>query len=104
MQARMERIGILAPLAFVALQIVQVILAPIPGQTLAGVGGYLFGTLWGTVYSMIGIVFESSTVFLATRRVGRPYIERVIEPSALTRWDDVVNQAGVQGLFVPSFS
>jgi uncharacterized membrane protein YdjX (TVP38/TMEM64 family) len=52
----MERIGILAPLAFVALQIVQVILAPIPGQTLAGGGGYLFGTLWGTVYSMIGVV------------------------------------------------
>lgn len=99
-RTRIERIGALAPLAFVALQTVQVILAPVPGQTLAGVGGYLFGTLWGTGYSMIGVVLGSTAVFLMTQRFGRPYVERVVDPAALTRWDDFVNRAGVPGLFV----
>jgi len=96
----MEMIGTLVPLAFVALQTMQVVLTFVPGQTLAGVGGYLFGTLWGTVYSMIGVIFESGAVFLATRRFGRPYIERVVNPTALTRRADVVDPAGMPGLFV----
>ena len=42
-------LGHLAPLGFVALQTAQVILAPVLGQLLGGVGGYLFGTARGTV-------------------------------------------------------
>lgn len=98
--AHLDGLGPLAPVAFVVLQTVQVVLAPIPGQTLAGVGGYLFGTLWGAVYSMVGVVLGSAVVFLATRRFGRPYVERVVDPSALTRWDEFVDRAGVPGLFV----
>jgi uncharacterized membrane protein YdjX (TVP38/TMEM64 family) len=43
-----------APLAFVGLQTVQVVVAPIPGQVTAVIGGFLFGPLWGTVYSVAG--------------------------------------------------
>jgi len=98
--ARLDGLGPLAPVGFVGLQTVQVVLAPIPGQTLAGVGGYLFGTLWGAVYSMVGVVLGSAVVFLATRRFGRPYVERVIDTAALARWDGFVERAGVPGLFV----
>ena len=41
---QLEGLGAVAPVAFVVLQTGQVILAPIPGQLLAGVVGYLFGT------------------------------------------------------------
>jgi len=99
-RAWIAQFGSLAPLAFVALQTLQVILAPVPGQTLAGVGGYLFGTLWGTVYSMLGVVVGSAAVFVGGRRFGLPYVKRVIDPAALARWDDFVERAGVPGLFV----
>lgn len=99
-RARVTAFGPLAPLAFVALQTVQVVLAPIPGQILGGVGGLLFGTLPGTAYSLLGVAIGSAAVFVATKRYGRPYVERAVEPSALERWDGFVERTGVPGLFV----
>ena len=97
---QLEGLGAVAPVAFVALQTGQVILAPIPGQLLAGVGGYLFGTWLGAGYSMVGVVIGSTVVFLVSRRFGRSYAERVIEQSALRRWDAFVDRGGVPALFV----
>jgi uncharacterized membrane protein YdjX (TVP38/TMEM64 family) len=45
-RAQMEMIRTLLPLAFVAFQTIHVVLTFVPGQTLAGVGGYPFGTFW----------------------------------------------------------
>jgi Uncharacterized conserved protein len=96
----LDGLGPLAPVAFVALQTGQVVVAPIPGQMLAGVGGYLFGTWLGTGYSMVGVVIGSTVVFLASRRFGRSYAERVVDQSALRRWDAFVDRGGVPALFV----
>lgn len=100
LRARLARLGVYAPLAFVALQTVQVILAPIPGQVLGGVGGYLFGTDTGTAYSLLGVTVGSAVVFILARRYGRPYVEQVLSPDALARWDDFVDRSGAAGLFV----
>ncbi|QIO21674.1 TVP38/TMEM64 family protein [Haloarcula sp. JP-L23] len=99
-RARIATFGVLAPLVFLALQTAQVVLAPVPGQVLASVGGYLFGTLRGTGYSMTGVVLGSTLVFVAARRFGRPYVERVVDPATLDRWDEFVARTGVPGLFV----
>jgi uncharacterized membrane protein YdjX (TVP38/TMEM64 family) len=99
-RTRIEAFGVFAPLVFVFLQTIQVILAPIPGQLLGGVGGYLFGTVLGTLYSLIGVVTGSAVAFVLSRRYGRPYVERVVDPDALSRWDDFVAHNGVAGLFV----
>lgn len=100
MRARLASLGPLAPAAFVAIQALQVVVAPIPGQMLGGVGGYLFGTVPGTLLSLTGVVVGSSAVFAASRRYGRPYVERIVDPDALARWDGFVARAGVPGLFV----
>jgi len=96
---RLAGLGWYAPLAFVALQAVQVIVAPIPGQILGGVAGYLFGGPLGTTYSMIGVTAGSSIVFLLSRRFGRPYVERVIDPARLEQWDAFFERSGTLGLF-----
>lgn len=99
-RATVAGFGPFAPLAFVCLQTAQVILAPIPGQMLAGVGGYLFGPLRGTVYSMAGVLLGSAAVFVVSRAYGRPYVERVLDTATVDRWDGVVDRVGVPGLFV----
>src|SRR2546428_6446394 len=43
--------GILAPVIFVALQALQVIIAPIPGEVTGILGGFLFGERRGPPYS-----------------------------------------------------
>src|SRR5262245_66464536 len=47
--------GILAPVIFVGLQALQVIIAPIPGELTGILGGFLFGEWVGVVYSTVGL-------------------------------------------------
>lgn len=92
--------GVWAPLVFIALQALQVVAAPIPGQVVAVVAGYLFGALWGTVYSLTGVMIGSAIAFSVSKRYGRPAVERLIADDLLESFDGLVEQAGLPGLFV----
>lgn len=100
LRGQIRATGRIAPLVFVALQTVQVIFAPIPGQVLGTVGGYLFGSVAGTAYSMLGVTLGSSVVFLTGKRYGRPFVSRVVTDDALDRFDSFVDEYGTVGLFV----
>jgi uncharacterized membrane protein YdjX (TVP38/TMEM64 family) len=91
--------GILAPVVLVVLQTVQVVVAPIPGQVLAVVAGYLFGAWWGTVYNMIGITIGSTVAFWLARRYGRDYVENIVHEDALEQFDAVSDDYGRPALF-----
>ncbi|WP_436930785.1 TVP38/TMEM64 family protein [Halosimplex halobium] len=94
-----EGYGILAPVVLVVLQAVQVVAAPIPGQVLAVVAGYLFGAWWGTVYNMIGITIGSTAAFWLSRRYGRAYVENLVHKDALEQFDAVSDDYGRPALF-----
>jgi uncharacterized membrane protein YdjX (TVP38/TMEM64 family) len=68
--------GWAAPIVFVAIQALQVIISPIPGEITGPVGGALFGTLWGVVYSTIGLT--AGTLFCFG--LGRVYGEPLVRP------------------------
>lgn len=91
--------GLLAPVVLVALQAVQVVVAPVPGQVLAVVAGYLFGVWWGTLYNMIGITIGSTIAFWISRRYGRAYVENIVQEEALARFDAVSDDYGQAALF-----
>src|SRR5206468_9226443 len=55
--------GLLAPVVFIGLQGLQVVIAPIPGQLTAILGGYLFGQWAGLLYSTIGLTLGSVAAF-----------------------------------------
>lgn len=95
-----EAFGVFAPLAFVALQVAQVILAPIPGQVLALAGGYVFGPLLGTVYSLIGATIGSAIAFWLSRHFGRPAVERLIHPETLSTVDGFLEDHGRLAVFL----
>jgi uncharacterized membrane protein YdjX (TVP38/TMEM64 family) len=100
LQASLEGLGPYAPLVYVALQATQVVLAPIPGQLLAGVGGYVFGGLRATVLSMIGVVVGAVVVFGLVRRVGPPALERLVGEEPVSRFEEFGAENGVVTLFV----
>jgi len=66
--------GWAAPLVFIAIQALQVIISPIPGEITGPVGGALFGTLWGVVYSTIGLTIGTLFCFWIGRMWGEPLI------------------------------
>jgi len=67
-----------AGLVFVVIQILQVIIFAIPGEIVQIAGGYVFGTAFGTVLSLIGITLGSSIAFFVSKKLGRFFVKNII--------------------------
>ncbi len=89
-----------APAVFILLQILQVLFAPFPGEATGFIGGYLFGTSLGFIYSSIGLTAGSWLNFMIGRFLGTKYIRKLIPEAQLARVDSVVKPRGVVALFV----
>ena len=66
--------GWMAPLVFIAIQAIQVIISPIPGEITGPVGGALFGTWLGLFYSTIGLTVGTLFCFWVGRKWGEPLV------------------------------
>lgn len=77
--------GIAAPLVFIAIQVLQVVLFIIPGEVPQIAGGYLFGTVLGTLYSIVGILIGSAINFYLARLLGIPFIKKIIKEENLKK-------------------
>lgn len=98
--ARVGDAGALAPVVFSGLQMLQVIIAPIPGQVTGFVGGYLFGPWLGTLYSMIGTTLGFAIVFTLSRKLGRPFVELFVKEQHLQRIDMLASRRGAWLLLI----
>lgn len=79
---------------FVLLQIAQVVVAPIPGEVVGLLGGYLYGPYLGTVLSTIGLTLGSLTAFALARAFGRPVVERFVDAKTIARFDFLLRPQG----------
>ncbi|MFC6723605.1 TVP38/TMEM64 family protein [Halobium palmae] len=98
LRAWVEGFGVLAPVVFTLLQTAQVVVAPIPGQVVALVAGYLFGPVAGTVYSLVGVLVGSAIAFKLADRYGRGFVEETLDDAVVDRFDGFVDRVGVPGL------
>ena len=80
---------------FIAIQIIQVVAAPIPGEVTGFVGGYLYGPFWGTVYSTIGLTLGSWIAFLLARFFGEPLLENVVKKEVFEKFDHFMEHKGL---------
>ena len=92
--------GPYAPVVFIALQALQVVAAPIPGEATGILGGYLFGTLPGLIYSMIGLTIGSGLCFGLGRWLGLPFIHRLMKPETYHKFDFLTRAKGELVVFL----
>jgi uncharacterized membrane protein YdjX (TVP38/TMEM64 family) len=71
--------GFWGVLAFMGLQVLQVVVFVIPGELVQVAGGYAFGFWLGSLYSLVGITLGSLVNFLAGRYLGRPFVESLFD-------------------------
>lgn len=79
--------GALAPLAFMGLQILQVVVFVIPGEIVQIAGGFAFGLWGGALWSILGILAGSLVNFGVGRVLGRPFVESVFGADRIRRVD-----------------
>ena len=70
-QRLVEGAGILAPTVYLALLVVQAVVAPLPAPAVAMAGGYTFGTLEGFLLTWSGALLGGVLSFGISRLFGR---------------------------------
>lgn len=91
LEAYVVQLGWWGPPVLVGINVLQIVVAPIPGYAVYIVGGFLYGTLWGGILGTIGLVLGGGTAMLLARRFGRPLVVRVVGVQTLARWEEVVH-------------
>jgi uncharacterized membrane protein YdjX (TVP38/TMEM64 family) len=92
--------GMGAPLAFMVIQVLQVIFAPVPGEATGFIGGYLFGAAQGFLYSSIALTMGSWINFSIGRFFGKRYVRKLIPERTLDRMDFLLRHQGVMIVFI----
>ena len=69
--------GVFAPLASIALNVMQAVVAPVPGFVVPFVNGAVFGTWWGMAITWVGGIAGASACFWIARTAGRRFAERI---------------------------
>lgn len=82
--------GLLAPLFFMGLQVLQVVFAPLPGEATGILGGYLFGAWYGSLYSTIGLTAGSWVAFGMGRLAGDFVMARLEHSRTYSRFNHLV--------------
>ncbi|GGG00047.1 TVP38/TMEM64 family protein [Paenibacillus albidus] len=78
-RAYIHSTGHWGPVMFILFQILQIVVAPIPGEVVQIAGGYTYGVTLGSLYTTIGLILGSAFAFYFTRFIGRAYISQLMQ-------------------------
>lgn len=92
--------GYLAPLAYMGVVIIEVIIAPIPGTMLYAPGGIIFGGFIGGTMSLLGNVLGSGICHKITRILGKSFVESHLAGGPLDKYEPLLRRQGVWIIFL----
>lgn len=86
MKAFLQSFGLWAPLLFIAIQVIQVVIPVLPGGISCLAGVVLFGALQGFLYNYIGICIGSLLAFLLAKHYGKPLVRTIAGESRYEKY------------------
>lgn len=86
--------GAFGPLALAAAQLLQVLVAFIPGHVFLVAAGYVYGLPLGFLMNITFIVAASQLSFLLARRYGRPIVNKLAKPEQVDKWQAIAEERG----------
>ena len=85
---------------FILIQILQVIIAPIPGQAAAFAGGFIFGFWKGWFLTTLGLLIGSFLAMVAARLLGFKLVRKIVPASIINQFDKVISEGGYMTFFM----
>lgn len=92
--------GPFSAVAFILIQALQVVFAPIPGEITGFVGGLIFGNVLGCIYSTIGLTLGSLLAFYISRSLGLRFVEKIVKQEYIDRFNHFVTHKGLNVSFI----
>lgn len=83
---RVEQFGFFAPVIFILLMALQIVIAFIPGGPLELVGGMLFGGKLGLLYTVLGALIGTMLVYGLVKRFGRPLVNVFVNEEKMQKF------------------
>lgn len=96
----LDGLGFWAPLAYMLVLALAVVVSPIPSVPLDIAAGLAFGLLWGVVYTLIGAEIGGLVAFGLARWLGRPWLARRLPAGAMSRIDELAERLGGRALLI----
>lgn len=81
-----------AEAVFFGLQLMSVIIAPIPSNVTAAAGGLLFGFPKGFLLTIFAVVLGSCTTFSLARLLGQSFVQRFVSRKLSSRYLNVIQR------------
>jgi uncharacterized membrane protein YdjX (TVP38/TMEM64 family) len=106
LRAFFDGFGLAAPFVYVAVVVVEVVVAPIPGTMLYAPGGVLFGGFWGGTLSLVGPVIGAGVACQIVRSLVGDRAEvfmqwmKVDNDGARDKISDLIAQRGAWVVFL----
>lgn len=98
----LKDMGALGPILLSVIQLLQVVIAVIPGDIFIIVAGKVYGLLGGFSINILSTIVASLIAFTVARCAGREAIDRLVPAKVLDRWMGVVEKRGSM-FFIISF-
>lgn len=93
-----ESLGIFGVLLMLLIQVVQIVVAFIPGEVVQVMAGVMYGTLGGLALCLVGCVLASSVVFALIRRLGSGFVAKLFGEDALDRFSFLQDSSRLETL------
>ncbi len=95
--------GMWAPVVFIAIQTLQVIAAPIPGNITGLVGGAMFGMVWGSVYNSVSVILGSMFMFWLGNKYGMAAVNKFVKKETVDKYMPKLNGKKAKGVLLGLF-
>jgi len=92
LQAYIQRTSPYGHLVFFLIQLLSVILAPIPSNITAAAGGAIFGAWWAFLLTFLAVVIGSCLVFLLARGLGQTFVDRTVGEKLSEKYRDMIQR------------
>lgn len=103
-----QSFGLWAPMVYIALMTLAIVVVPIPDFVIGLAAGILFPWYVASLYTLIADFLGSSITFFIARRFGRPMVERFVKKEQLHDMDALSLHFGTKTIFlirlVPGFN
>ncbi len=89
-----------APLVLFLLQVIQVLISPIPGNVTMIIGGSLFGVYYGLLINTLSVYLGSIIAFYLGRKFGKPLVIRLVGEGVYQKYNKVFEEKYLLSLFM----
>lgn len=96
---RIKKYGLIGPIIFLLIQIVQVVFPVIPGGASCLAGTLAFGPVLGFIYNYAGLTLGSIMAFLLSRNFGLPLIKKLFKEETINKYLKYVKNKKFEKVF-----